>query len=152
MGIDIHTYIIRKVANGWKDICLYRKAQTEGEFEIVSPYDQRNYELFDLLNHAISSSALDFDNIDNYPNRIVTECQEAVEEHWGYGFAEINLADLKYWYAKHPPVSDEEEDTTPSEALDDFIGCIEQYVSIAEDFPECETRPSLYKIIYWFDH
>lgn len=151
MGTDIHTYIIKKVANGWKDICLYRKTKTEEEFEVISPYDQRNYQLFSILKESNSTSALDIGDMNDYPNRIIDDIKYAVD--WGFSFSEINLADLKYEYIKHPPTDDEteDEDTAPAEVLKNFIDCIEQYIYLAEDFPECKTHPSFYKIIYWFD-
>lgn len=141
MGADIHVYITKynKEKRAYNEIDLYTNNNR------VSPFDGRNYELFDVLNHEVPSLPIDDEII--IDGAVIFDYRDATESngYCGYGFHQVNLADLLYFYMTD--YSYEEKDF-----LGPFIEDIKNYIKFAdEESYHAESLPSLYNIIYWFD-
>lgn len=154
MGADIHVYILKRnrETNAWKHIKLYTKEK--GKFKLVDVYPYRNYELFDILNGKEDEkySAQPISKV-GLPPHLKKEIEEF---EYGYGFKEINLADLKLYLRQVPKIRDwDYEDTDPNAWKDNpvkfFIERIEQYIDFADYYWDIIPASDI-KIIYWFDN
>lgn len=144
MGIDIHVYITKynREKRAYDEIDLYAHDCR------VSPFDERNYELFDILSEVPS---LPIDTKIIVYGEVLFDYRNATEPnreegYYGYGFRQINLADLLYFYVT-------DYDYEEKDYLGPFIEDIKNYIKIADrDSYQVESLPSLYNIIYWFDN
>lgn len=154
MAIDIHVRILKKDRDDgtWKQVKLYKKEK--GKFKLVDVYPFRHYELFDILNEN------EDDNYSAMPilkEEIPFALKKEIENfEYGYGFREINLADLKLYLQKTPLVRNWDYEDDDSRAWKDnpvkyFIERIEQYLDFASDYWDFSPSSDI-KIIYWFDH
>ena len=155
MGVDIHVRILKYDDGEWKPVWLYKKNKDD-VFVKVQPYNYRNYELFEIL-----QGESEYDDIANRwidEKSLPAETKEEIEhcKDWCYGFNEINLADLRVYYLKHPLVKDydvEWENDIPvlkTNPIGHFIDDIVNYVDFEDDFTLIHGD-SCVKIIYWFD-
>lgn len=145
MGVDIHIYITKynTETRAYDEIDLYANNNR------VSPFSGRNSELFDILSHEVPSLPIDDgliidgEVVFDYHNATNPDTEEG---YYGYGFHQVNLADLLYFYVTD--YNYEEEDY-----LGPFIEDIKNYIRFADtEFYHAESLPSLYNIIYWFDN
>ena len=143
MGVDIHVYITKydREERIYNEIDLYANGCR------VSPFDDRNYELFDTLKEVPS---LPIDTKIIVYGEVLFDYRNATEPnrdegYYGYGFCQVNLADLLYFYMT-------DYDYEEKDYLGPFIEDIKSYIRIADRESEVESLPSLYNIIYWFDH
>ena len=139
MGRDIHVKILIKNKDEWEEVLLYNKIRDK--FEEIEVYPYRNYALFDILNEKTDENY-------NIARPIVLEkLPEKVkkdiniwQESGGYGFKEVNLADLKLYF---------KENNDNLNPIKYFIERIDQYIDFAID--PWNLHDSDVKILYWFD-
>ena len=152
MGIDIHVRIVKKdrKENVWKQVQIYKKEADE--FKIIDIYPFRDSNLFEILDESEDDTYRAYDIItDDLPPALKKEIEEWQADGYGYGFKEINLADLKLYLYEVPLVnSDDDPKAWKSNPVKDFIKRIENYIDFAESgwnySPDSDIR-----IIYWFD-
>ena len=154
MGIDIHVYILKRnrETNTWEHIKLYHKEKNK--FKLIDVYPFRNYELFSILNKKGEDNIYHAQpiEINTLPPHLKKEIKDF---ECGYGFREINLADLKLYLRKVLKIRDwDYEDTDPNAWKDNpvksFIERIEQYIDFADYYWDIIPDSDI-KIIYWFD-
>lgn len=152
MGRDIHVHIVKRCKNEWKEINLF--TEEKDGFERVSPYDYRDYELFDYLN---GNEDDDFSYIptpielETLPNTLKERILKYKDIDGYYGFHEINMADFRIYLLKNPTVKDYEDENpnaVKENPLQDFFKTILNYISFVEWQVE---KLSDYKVVYWFD-
>lgn len=156
MGIDIHVRLIKKdrSTNTWKPIKLYYKEKKK--FKVVDIFPYRSYELFDLLSNNEHNYMAYPILMTNLPSSLFSEIKNIQKNNDGYGFKEINLADLKIYLQENPEIiSDSDfDDSTNSfkkkpNPIKFFIERIIQYINLADtsdNYPFSDIR-----VIYWFD-
>ena len=143
MGEDIHIKIIKrnKDTNNWEEILLFNK-----DNEKIPIYQERNYNMFDILKDlSISSSIVN----KNLPETL----QQEIKEAEGYHFSEVNLADLKLYLYNHQKVEDFYSDN--EELIDNPIKNLIERIEYYIFFAMSDTLyyvPSDIMILYWFDH
>ena len=139
MGKDIHVKILIKNKNKWEEVLLYNKIKDK--FEEIEVYPYRNYTLFDILNEETDENY----NIarpivlEKLPEKVKKDIKRQ-ESYGGYGFKEVNLADLKLYF---------KENNDNLNPIKYFIERIDQYIDFAVDsWNLCDSDV---KILYWFD-
>lgn len=150
MGKDIHVAIaIRDTeAGNYKRVSNFR--QKNNKIEEIPPYDTRNYELFNLLEEDIPFNKLHTTFLEpSFAEKIEKE-----KDIGGFGFREINLADLKNYLMLNPTIPDYDNDdaeelTYKTNPIKFFIERIEYYIEFAGYY---FYSPSDIYILYWFDN
>ena len=185
MGIDIHVKIVKYNTedNYYHELSLYRlrdpdekieynadgePVNTASPFIRISPYDCRDYEMFEGMNSESSSEGYGI-----FPSTTIAlgslepelraEMIKEMEEIGVYGFQEISFADLENYLHTHPTVVDfdaeegenwkggdpKPQKENPIKEL--FESCI-NYTTFAEKYVWISAPYSYYKILFWFDH
>lgn len=152
MGVDIHLRVCYwdRFKHSYEEIKLYRK--DGDQFKLIPLFSGRNSELFDYLNGA--EGDLPFKGIDledsTLPKELHDEISECKNITGYYDFFEINLADLKLYFNKHPKARDwdEEDEIYKDHPIKYFIELIESILSVANVWFDFYSE---IRIFYWFD-
>lgn len=139
MGVDIHFYITKYNYSNkkWESVTLYKK-----DSEPIRLYPYRDYELFDILcgnaNTGFPNSPIDENSL---PSNLLKIYKED-KNNSCYDFYEVSFADLLVFSLKHN-----------NESLEELIKYVRSILELYYDsnFYEINRKPSLVKLVYWFD-
>lgn len=150
MGTDIHVYVETRENDGkWQIVPVYTvyKYVDDKTPHIASPYNGRDYDLFEWLKDSFGVRGIPSDACDYVTN-------EYDDEYFDPSWA--TLASLKSQYNKIPKkiiVDYDEENNKPIKGKNElrlrvksFIRSIEYFVDIYGYYNEDEVR-----IIFWYD-
>lgn len=139
MGTDIHVYLAKKALtySPAETIAIYNK-----QYNIISPYSKRDYNLFHLLTLEVPRIPIEESGSD-LPIEIQKIYKEYKEGRGGFKFYKTTLADIKnFLYQKKRDAAS---------ALTPFVNSIENYLNFAEP-SWAHYLMSDICIYYWFDN
>ena len=166
MGKDIHVRILKynKEENLYYEQKLFIYNKNKKDYEYISPYWNRNYEMFNGMKDGDeidgygefpwSSLALN-----SYESEFKEEMMKKMKEIGYFDFFEISLAELKLYTLEHPVVTDydtvnsEDFNTNKLTKTNPIIYLFEticNYLNFADwtfDF----SSLSEYKVVFYFD-
>lgn len=157
MSVDIHVRLVtyNTKTKEWISPILYKKNKV-GEIEPVYPWGDsgKNYQMFDIMSGGDCYFPFTAINEDCLP----IDLKKEISDNEGcYGFAEVNLADMKNYAALHSKVENDYygEDTNEKRYIRNpifsLIEEIEQYLTFAWPLWDFNGVYSKIRVIYWFD-
>lgn len=148
MGCDIWTYLEKRnpETGKWERLKVYKKKGDE--YEVVYPYDLRNYELFSLL-----AGVRGWHEPLVSPRGVPIDASEEVREEWeDYCYHTPTWYDMRelILLANALPDKDEDEDYSRKEMLKNFIFKLGNYIDYSGNF-WWGDEVNKYRVIMWFD-
>jgi hypothetical protein len=186
MSTDIHVRICKydSKTNLYKELAIYRLREEDEKYEYsydeekntwekkeitnpyikISPYDARNYEMFDGMKHGDETDGYGYFPCTSIAlNSLEPSLRKDIEDKMNmkesyYDFYETSFADVEAYLYKHPTVVDynlewEEGEIKPCKdnPIRDFYQKCLDYTYFAERFGIYAEQPfSQYKILFWF--
>ncbi len=190
MGVDIHVRVCKynPETNFFEELSLYRPRKEDEKYKYtyneekqdwvkeeisdpyikISPYDERNYEMFEGMKEGGEDNGYGFFpitsiSLPSLEPGLRKEIKECIETSGYYDFFEITLADINSYLASHPTVVDYESEDWENRRRGDpkpqkhnpihgFFQRCYNYIELAERYGiDSDTPLSRYKVLFWFD-
>lgn len=170
MGTDIHPYVeVMKDDGKWEEVRVPNPLRTcsNGEQEIISPVDDRDYQLFGILSCGVRSE--DYPSIDEYARGLPKDVSCTVasaycdgKDYW-HGASWYSLKELQLWaydegHFFHPVYDDmtgqeveyqKQEDASMLDRFKRFVNSVEFVGSLSERY--IAGYPERLRVVFWFD-
>lgn len=153
MGCDIHVYIEKKVenSNNWEMINLYYVDSYTKDIELVSAYNERNYELFSILAgvRGWHEPFIDPRGIPENASEKLVNIWKVANKDWCHTPSWYDLYELRLFITNYTMNHPENEDHF-NDCLQKFLDNIFNYCEFAGKYI-FNLTPNQYRVVFWFD-